>query len=120
MEGSIHEEARALLASARALLQELVEEGVEEMPRMLDENLPIGSGVVEASCKTLVTHRLKRSGMNWGEEGGQAILLLRSLILSERFERAWDLLLSTYKRRVRVPEGVLEFPARRASGNVSG
>ena len=33
MEGSIHEEARALLASARALLQELVEEGVEEMPR---------------------------------------------------------------------------------------
>ena len=87
---------------------------------LLERNLPIGSGVVEASCKTLVTQRLKRSGMNWGEEGGQAILLLRSLIQSERFERGWGILLSTYKRSVSVPEGVLEFPARRTSASVSG
>ena len=39
--------------------------------------LPIGSGVVEAACKTLVTERLKRSGMRWREAGGQAILTLR-------------------------------------------
>ena len=32
--------------------------------------LPIGSGVVEAACKTLVTERLKRSGMRWREAGG--------------------------------------------------
>lgn len=87
---------------------------------LLEANLPIGSGVIEASCKTLVAQRLKCSGMRWGQEGGQAILLLRSLIQSERFERGWAILLSTYRRDVRVPEGVLEFPTARASGGVSG
>jgi hypothetical protein len=40
--------------------------------------LPIGSGVVEAACKTLATQRLKRSGMSW-RDGKQAILTIRSL-----------------------------------------
>lgn len=86
---------------------------------LLEQCLPIGSGVVEATCKTLVAQRLKRSGMRWSHEGGQAILLLRALIQSERFDRAWNVLFSTYKREIRVPEGVLEFPARRASRGVS-
>ena len=46
--------------------------------------LPIGSGVVEAACKTLVTERLKRSGMRWREAGGQAILTLRGWAQSDR------------------------------------
>jgi len=50
----------------------------------LRENLPIASGVVEAAGKTLVTQRLKQSGMRWAKSGGQAILTLRSLIQSER------------------------------------
>jgi len=84
-----------------------------------EANLPIGSGVVEASCKTLVTQRLKRSGMRWSREGGQAILMLRSLIQSKRFERGWSVLASTYRRDVRIPEGVLAFPSRRVAGVVS-
>ena len=44
------------------------------------QRLPIGSGVVEAACKTLVAERLKRSGMRWGHCGGQAILTLRALV----------------------------------------
>ena len=44
-------------------------------------NLPIGSGVVEAACKTLATQRMKRSGMRWRHAGGQAILTLRALVL---------------------------------------
>jgi hypothetical protein len=75
-------------------------------------NLPIGSGVVEAACKTLVTQRMKRSGMRWLPEGGQAILTLRSLAQSERFDRGWALLVKTYKARVTVPENVLEFSSR--------
>ena len=47
--------------------------------------LPIGSGVMEAACKTLATERLKRSGMRWREAGGQAILTLRGWAQSDRF-----------------------------------
>ena len=79
---------------------------------MKADNLPIGSGVVEAACKTLVTQRLKRSGMRWGIDGGQAILTLRSLLQSDRFEHAWRLLIATYRARVTVPKNLLAFPSR--------
>ena len=60
------------------------------------QKLPIGSGVVEAACKTLVTQRLKRSGMSWGHEGGQAVITLRALIQSGRWESAWRLIANEY------------------------
>ena len=44
-------------------------------------------GVVETTCKTFVTQRVMRSGMRWSQEERQAILLLRSLIQSQRSER---------------------------------
>lgn len=65
-------------------------------------NLPIGSGVVEAACKTLVSGRLKRSGMRWGMAGGQAVLTLRSVIQSNRWERAWELLRNDFRTSVSV------------------
>jgi hypothetical protein len=76
------------------------------------QNLPIGSGVVEAACKTLVSQRLKRSGMRWRTAGGQAILTFRALCQSERFERAWSLLGETYKRSVTLPRNVVAFKRR--------
>ena len=66
-------------------------------------NLPIASGVMEASCKTLVTQRLKRSGMTWTNTGGQAILTLRSLIQSHRWRSAWTLLSTSFRKIVKVP-----------------
>lgn len=66
-------------------------------------NLPISSGVMEASCKTLVTQRLKRSGMAWTNNGGQAILTLRSLIQSNRWRSAWTLLSTDFCKIVTVP-----------------
>ncbi len=45
-------------------------------------NLPIGSGITEAACKTVVTQRLKLSGMRWTQQGAQAILNLRVALLS--------------------------------------
>ena len=77
------------------------------------QNLPIGSGVVEAACKTLVSQRLKRSGMRWRTAGGQAILTLRALCQSERFERAWPLLSAMYKRSVTLPWKVIALSEHR-------
>ena len=77
------------------------------------KGLPIGSGVVEAACKTLVTERLKRSGMRWGSRGGQAILTLRSLVQSRRFDHAWSLLAGSYRKQVSCPDNVV--PLRHAN-----
>ena len=76
-------------------------------------NLPIGSGVVEAACKTLVTQRMKRSGMRWRHEGGQAILTFRALAQSERFDLGWLLLAGTYRREVSLPDNVISLADRR-------
>jgi hypothetical protein len=51
--------------------------------------LPIGSGPVEAACKTLIKQRLCRSGMRWTLEGGQAVLDPRAYIKSGRWEAMW-------------------------------
>lgn len=67
---------------------------------LLDQNLPIGSGVVEAACKTLATERLKRSGMSWSLPGIQAVLTIRSLIQSDRWSAGWALMASQYKADV--------------------
>ncbi len=58
--------------------------------------LPIGSGLVEAACKTLATQRLKRSGMSW-RDGKQAILTIRSLQQSQRWAAAWALLSAHFR-----------------------
>ena len=68
------------------------------------QKLPIASGVMEASCKTLVTQRMKRSGMAWTPSGGQAILTLRSLIQSDRWPSAWELLRADFCQTVIVRE----------------
>jgi hypothetical protein len=78
------------------------------------KNLPIGSGVVEAACKTL-SSRHKRSGMRWRHQGGQAIFTLRSLVQSDRFDLAWRLLAASYKRQVEAPNNVIVLNARRTS-----
>jgi len=77
------------------------------------QNLPIGSGVVEAAWKTLVSQRLKRSGMRWRPAGGQAILTFRALCQSARFERAWPLLAETYKQSVALPRNVIALSEHR-------
>ena len=44
---------------------------------------PIGSGTVESACKHVVQQRLKQSGMRWSRSGAQAMLALRSTLLSQ-------------------------------------
>jgi len=49
----------------------------------------VGSGVVEACCRTVIGERLKQSGMRWSVRGANAIIALRCCILSGSFEDFW-------------------------------
>jgi len=86
---------------------------------LADQGIPIGSGIVEAACKTLVAQRLKCSGMRWGAEGGQAILTVRGWSQSDRFDEAWALLAATYQMQVTTLDNVVDIRGaitRAASG----
>ena len=56
-----------------------------------ENHYPIGSGVTEAACKTLVKQRLCNSGMRWKEKGAAMILSLRALVLTPtRWTQFWN------------------------------
>ena len=55
-----------------------------------DEGLFVGSGVVEAGCKTVIGQRLKQSGMRWTVRGANAIIALRCCQKSHRWEDYWS------------------------------
>ncbi|MES9859110.1 MAG: transposase [Sedimenticola sp.] len=56
---------------------------------LVQEALPIGSGVTEAACKMIVKQRLCQSGMKWREKGASIILSLRTLERSKRWDQFW-------------------------------
>lgn len=57
----------------------------------LRKGYPIGSGVIEAACKTLIKQRLSRSGMIWTTEGVNKVLAIRQIVLSEdRWKQFWQ------------------------------
>jgi hypothetical protein len=58
-------------------------------PKFREQGLFVGSGVIEAGCKT-VLGRLKRSGMFWTVRGANAIIALRCCQLSGKFEDYWE------------------------------
>ncbi len=58
--------------------------------RFRRRGLFVGSGVVEAGCKTIVGQRLKQSGMRWTGRGANAIIALRCADLSGRWEEFWE------------------------------
>jgi hypothetical protein len=58
-------------------------------PSFRAQGLFVGSGVVEAGCKTVIASRLKRSGMFWTVRGANAIIALRCCHLNGRFEDYW-------------------------------
>jgi hypothetical protein len=51
--------------------------------------IPMGSGVTEGACKSLITARTKRSGQRWQERGIEWVLALRSILHSDRRPRFW-------------------------------
>jgi len=88
-------------------LQSLQSASIEEIRRTIDyfqtnahrmryakfrkQGLFVGSGVVEAGCKTIIGHRLKQSGMHWTVRGANSIIALRCCQQSGRWEEFWEL-----------------------------
>jgi hypothetical protein len=59
-------------------------------PNYRAQHLFIGSGVIEAGCKTIIGSRCKQSGMFWTVRGANAILALRCCHFNGRFEGYWE------------------------------
>lgn len=113
-EGPFHQECYALLDEGR--IEELAERMREGLPRrgkrrgegltrinyfiqrkeqmryaaFRAQGLFVGSGVIEAGCKTLIGKRLKQSGMFWSVAGANAIIAARCCLYSGRFEQFWE------------------------------
>jgi hypothetical protein len=68
------------------------EKNAERMryPGFRRQHLFVGSGVIEAGCKTVIGSRLKQSGMFWTVRGANATLALRCAHLNGRFEDYWE------------------------------
>ena len=87
---------RELRESAREDLEKAIsyfrnQGGRMDYARRVRAKLPIGSGVTEAACKTLVKMRLCRSGARWREQGAAFVLSLRALSYTPgRWEQFWS------------------------------
>lgn len=75
----------------------------------IESHYPIGSGVTEAACKTLITQRMKCAGMRWDISGGQGVLTARSLIQSEQFDKGWGMLSGKYIGEITLPDNIIPF-----------
>jgi hypothetical protein len=66
------------------------------------QGLPIGSGNVEATCKSLVALRMKRPGARWKTTTGGEVLAMRAHLLSNRWTRASELALPQPRAEIRA------------------
>ena len=99
--GKIEKLARALrstVSNNAEVLEKLCteadyfERNAERMryPKFRRQHLFVGSGVIEAGCKTVIGFRLKQSGMFWTVRGANSIIALRCCHLNGRFEDYWE------------------------------
>ncbi len=71
--------------------------------KLRKQNIPIGSGATEGACKSLIAARAKRSGQRWSRQGLNAVLNLRAVHQSERFDPFWKLFANEYKSHKILP-----------------
>jgi hypothetical protein len=81
-----------------------------DYPSFIARNLPIGSGAIESTCKTLIEKREKGAGMRWTEIGGQNVASLRALQRSGRWQAFWK----THPQRRRPPALPIPQPKQAA------
>ena len=87
-----NEEQNLELAKAIRIEAEYFDSNCDRMryPEFRKKNLFVGSGVIEAGCKTVIGTRLKQSGMFWTVTGANSIIALRCCHLNGRFESYWE------------------------------
>ncbi len=80
------------LAEKIRIEAEYFERNAERMryPKFRRQHLFVGSGVIEAGCKTVIGSRLKQSGMFWTVQHANDIIALRCCLLNGRFEDYWE------------------------------
>ncbi len=61
-----------------------------DYPRYRLAGFPIGSGIIESACKTVLKQRVSGRGMRWVEAGAQAIATLRALHRSGHWQAFWE------------------------------
>lgn len=82
-------EARQKLAAAISYFTNHLDK--MDYSRQVARHLPIGSGVTEAACKTVVKQRMCGSGMKWKASGAATVLRLRALVLTDgRWDQFWS------------------------------
>jgi hypothetical protein len=86
------ETSHAEVAEKIRLEAEYFEKNAERMryPEFRRQHLFVGTGVIEAGCKTVIGSRCKQSGMFWTVRGVNAILALRCCQFNGRFEDYWE------------------------------
>jgi len=66
----------------------------------LAKGLPIATGIVESTCKTLINRRMEGSGMLWSVDGAEAVLKLRGVFLDELWDDFWTFRAQREKKRL--------------------
>lgn len=66
----------------------------------LAKGLPIATGIVESTCKTLIQKRMEGSGMLWSADGAEAVLKLRGIFLDDLWNRFWAFRVQREKKRL--------------------
>ncbi|MHB9008147.1 MAG: hypothetical protein ACYDC1_14570, partial [Limisphaerales bacterium] len=105
VEGLIQQARREAKGTpAEATVEERLGYFVRNVPRMQYGTFRaagyfIGSGVVEAGCKTVIGGRCKQSGMRWSKPGAENILALRCIHSSRRLGEFWKHRLDTHASR---------------------
>lgn len=68
--------------------------------KYLKKGYPIGSGVIEGTCRSLVNDRMELSGMHWSEKGAEAMLELRSIKINGFWNEYWEYHISEQKKYI--------------------
>jgi hypothetical protein len=72
---------------------------------------PIGSGAVESANKVVVEARLKGAGMHWQRGHADALVGLRALDASDRWERTWPRIVAAWRTPSRRRRPANDRPA---------